>query len=121
MNLYKSALIIDDDRDLCLLLKAMLTPAIPNVSYVHTLQNGRHKLETIQPDIVFLDNNLPDGRGIDFIEELKSILPGARIIMISAMGGLKSEAYKYGVDVFIEKPLTASNLKKALGPDTRQK
>ena len=114
MNLYKRALIIDDDPDLCLVLKAMLMPAITDVSYVHTLQNGREKLETMQPDIVFLDNNLPDGKGIDFIEELKEALPGARIVMISAMGGLKDEAYEYGVDVFIEKPLTQANLKKAL-------
>ena len=92
----------------------MLIVSIPDVHCVHSIQSCKEVILSIQPDLVFIDNNLPDGKGVTFIAELKELLPAARIVMISAMGSLRKEAFKNGADVFIEKPLTQSNLKKAL-------
>jgi DNA-binding response OmpR family regulator len=112
--MYNRALIIDDDSDLCTLLKAMLDRHIPDVLFVHSIESCRTILKDKAPDVVFLDNNLPDGKGVSFIKELKLLLPGARIIFISAMPGLKNEVHENGADVFVEKPLNEANVQKAL-------
>jgi response regulator of citrate/malate metabolism len=111
---YSRALIIDDDHDLCMLLKAMLGGYIRDVGYAHSIQNCKEMLVSARPDIIFIDNNLPDGQGVSYIKELKAAMPDVRIVMISAMAGLKKQAIEYGADVFIEKPLTQANVQKAL-------
>ena len=114
MKVYNCALIIDDDPDLCMLLKAMLDRHIPDVSFVHSIQNCREVLINAKPDVIFIDNNLPDGKGVAYIKELKQSMADVRIIMISAMAGLKAQAVEFGADVFVEKPLTEFNVQKAL-------
>ena len=112
---YKCALIIDDDVDLCSLLKAILARHVSEVIFVHSLANCREQIIEIMPEVIFIDNNLPDGKGIGFITELKALKPSARIVAISAMPGLKNAALENGADAFIEKPLTEANIKRALG------
>jgi CheY-like chemotaxis protein len=97
-----------------MLLKAMLDRYIPDVRFVHSIQNCREALLTDRPDVIFIDNNLPDGKGVAYIKELKASLTDVRVIMISAMAGLKAQAYEFGADVFVEKPLTEFNVQKAL-------
>jgi len=97
-----------------MLLKAMLGSYITYVQFTHSIGECREMLMTVQPDIVFLDNNLPDGKGVSYIKELKAVMPNVRVVMISAMAGLKKQAFEYGADIFIEKPLTQSNLQRAL-------
>ena len=115
MKKYNSAIIIDDDPDLCMLLKAMLNKYIAEIRFAHTIRGGEQLLKTFGSDIVFLDNNLPDGKGVMYIKELKTIQPTAMIIVISAMAGLKTLALENGADNFVEKPLTESSIKNALG------
>jgi DNA-binding response OmpR family regulator len=114
MKVYTRALIIDDDLDLCTLLKAILQNYISEVLFAHSLVDSVKLLREMKPDVVFLDNNLPDGKGLELIKEFKLLLPGARIIAISAMPGLKKLALENGADIFIEKPLTETNVKRAL-------
>ncbi|MBS1683404.1 MAG: response regulator, partial [Bacteroidetes bacterium] len=65
-------------------------------------------------DIIFLDNNLPDGQGINFITEIKSIAPQTALVMITAMGHAQDTALGFGADIFIEKPLTSANIYETL-------
>lgn len=114
MKEFKTALIIDDDIDLCLLLKAVLTNAVEDVLYVHNLQASLDFIRQNQPEVIFLDNNLPDGQGINYIREIKAISTGSLLIVISALAGAKKEALENGADIFIEKPLTEINVLSAL-------
>jgi two-component system OmpR family response regulator len=111
---YKIALIIDDDFDLCIVLKSILSDAFDNIQYTHTLQSGKELLTRLKPDIIFLDNNLPDGQGVNLIREIKESLPDSSVILITAMENSKEIAMKYGVDVFLEKPLTHAAIYHAL-------
>ncbi len=65
MTSRKKVLIIDDEVDLCLLLKTYLIRRNYDVYYSHTLSEGLNQFKEIRPDILFLDNNLPDGIGWD--------------------------------------------------------
>lgn len=59
----KTVLIIDDETDLCLLLKNYLKKQQFEVYVSHTLEDGLKAFHCLLPDLVFLDNKLPDGFG----------------------------------------------------------
>jgi DNA-binding response OmpR family regulator len=108
------ALIIDDEKDTCLLIKYFLKKKGISSFYAHTLKDGIGKASEVKPHWLFLDNNLPDGFGIDKVEELKILSPDSKIIMISAMGNLLELATSVGADTFIEKPLDFRKIEKSL-------
>lgn len=60
------------------------------------------------PAILFLDNHLPDGRGLDFIAEIKQHWPDTKIIMITAHDSPneRRQAREEGADLFISKPFS---------------
>lgn len=106
----KSVLIIDDEEDFCLLMKNLLRRQASEVAYALTMQQGLLQVAERQPDLILLDNNLPDGPGIQFIAELRGRHADARIVMVSAMGHLQHEAIARGADAFLEKPINLSDL-----------
>ena len=112
---YKNALIIDDDSDICVMLKSVLGNVIEKVHFTHTLASGKKMLSTLQPDLIFLDNNLPDGQGINLVEEIKSNSPSSTIIFITASRSSGDKALESGADAFLEKPLTYSSIFEVLG------
>ena len=114
MRNYEYALIIDDDTDLCMLLKAILKDVIPHIKFAHSIESGQRLLTQLKPDVIFLDNNLPDGQGISRIKEIKSKYPGALLVVITAGGFSREQSLKNGADLFLEKPLTYSNIYGAL-------
>lgn len=80
----KKVLIIDDEVDLCLLLKAYLDRRNYEVYYSHTLKEGMSQFTEVVPDILFLDNNLPDGIGWEKAAGLLEQYPGLQVHLISA-------------------------------------
>lgn len=77
-------LVIDDETDFCLIMKNYLMKKGNEVSYAHTLKEGVAILKEFRPDILFLDNNLPDGNGWDSVDELVEIIPQIRVYLVSA-------------------------------------
>src|SRR6266498_3498993 len=72
--LTRKILIIDDETDFCLLLKAYFSRKKYDVYLSYSLNQGMKLLEEIKPDIIFLDNNLPDGFGWEKVEDIKKII-----------------------------------------------
>ncbi len=101
----KKILIIDDEEDLCQLIKSYFERRKYEVDFSHTLQEGIQKIPRYLPDIVLLDNNLPDGTGLDHIREIKEIDPKINLIMISALSYLRDDSLSNGADYFLEKPV----------------
>ena len=113
-KVYERALIIDDELDTCLLL-GMLLKKYGIVSIrTHSLADGLAKLTTEQPQLIFLDNNLPDGTGIDYIEQVRRQMPRARLVMMTAMSALREQALALGADGFVEKPLDVKKIASVL-------
>jgi response regulator of citrate/malate metabolism len=50
----------------------------------HTLQSGLFCIDEVKPDILFLDNNLPDGQGWQYVEQIVEKNPHLEIYLISA-------------------------------------
>lgn len=107
-------LIIDDEIDLCLLLKSYFLRKNYEVYLSHTLEEGVSFLKTLQPNIVFLDNNLPDGIGWSVAPSLALEYPDMYINMISAFHPQKPEMPASARYSIIEKPISFSDLDKQL-------
>ena len=107
---YMKAVIIDDELDICLLLGMILKKQGINSLLAHNLTDGMEKVVAEQPMIIFLDNNLPDGQGIDQIAAFREKMPKAKLFMISAMEGISEKAIALGADGFLEKPLNMSKI-----------
>lgn len=81
----EKVLIIDDEVDLCLLMKTFFNQKkMYVVELAHTLNDGLTKIDDFAPDIVFLDNNLPDGLGWDHARDILDRFPLVKLNLISA-------------------------------------
>ncbi|KUF11787.1 response regulator [Pseudoponticoccus marisrubri] len=71
-NTTRCCLIVEDaevDRRMMRRVFSRQYPRMP-LLFAHSLAEARHKLATEHVAIIFLDNALPDGRGVDFVAEL---------------------------------------------------
>ena len=102
------ALIIDDEIDICYLLGGLLVNRKIEVDYVNSLADARLALEKIKPGIVFLDNHLPDGKGIEFAGYIKKLNPETKVAMITAYDtpADRTMALSNGIDFFVGKPFS---------------
>ena len=105
-------LIIDDEGDVCYLLSKLLKQREFSLEQVNTLAQAQIILKEETPNIIFLDYNLPDGLGINFVDYVRENYPQTKIIMISAHDNAitKHRALKKGVDFFITKPFTSEQI-----------
>ena len=108
----KRVLIVDDEPDICLLLRRLLIKFNLNVDYAYNITNGLEMVRDHEPGIVFLDMNLPDGNGMDFITEFKHDDKSSIIFMISAYDtpADRSKAFGLGVNYFLSKPFTQNQV-----------
>ena len=115
LNLLK-ALIIDDEIDICYLLSSILKNRNLQADYVNSIYEARMALQLNVPSIIFLDNHLPDGLGIDFLKHIKQEYPQVKVIMITAHDNAedRKKAHDIGVDSFIGKPFNREVIHRTL-------
>ncbi len=106
------ALIIDDEIDICYLLSGILRNKNIQSNYVNSIGEALLALEINPPQIVFLDNHLPDGMGVNFISDLKKNNPGIKVVMITAYDTPldRRKALAEGADFFIAKPFSRDTI-----------
>lgn len=103
-------LIIDDEVDYCLIMKGYFQARNYEVFIAYTLKEGLELLEKNKPDILFMDNNLPDGKGWDHIDEIATKFPSLRIYLISAYRQ-KSDFVSPSENITVwEKPISLNQL-----------
>lgn len=81
-------LVIDDEEKLRGLLKRILSLEGFEVSEADSLKTARRLLEKEEPAVVLCDVKLPDGKGVEFVQELKSRLPYSEVILLTAYGNI---------------------------------
>ena len=79
-------------------------------SCAYSIAEAKKNINSIKPSVLFLDNRLPDGYGIDFISQVKQDFPLTRIVMMTAHNSPEDirKAKNRGADYFISKPFNAS-------------
>ena len=72
-------------------------------------------MKTNTPDILVLDNKLPDGWGSEHVSELKAQYPSLKVLMISGISDeVKEQQIKQTADGFLPKPFTKQQMKDSL-------
>jgi len=109
-------LIAEDEGDICFLLNLMLKKDNVEIEHVNTISQAKIFLKEEAPDVIILDNKLPDGHGSDYIREVKKNNPEVKVIMISGHSNHsdKEKALKHGADIFLGKPFTKEQMQTAL-------
>ena len=109
-------LIVDDEVDICYLLRGIMRLRNIEADYVTSLAEAEVKLQKTNPSVIFLDNHLSDGMGMDHIRRFKKEYPSTSIVMITAHDTPvdRERAYKEGVDFFIGKPFSREIIFKTL-------
>ncbi len=111
-----NALIVEDEQDLCILLSNVLIQKNLRPTCVNSIADAKKNISEINPSILFLDNRLADGFGIDFISEIRHQFPAAKIVMMTAQNSTEEidTALNQGADYFISKPFVSSIIKSTI-------
>lgn len=102
LNQLKNILIIDDEEKLRGLLARIIKSEGFEVIEAGDLKSGFKKLEHNEIDVVLCDVKLPDGNGVDFVENIKTSFPLVEVILLTAFGkisdgvcAMKNGAFDY--------------------------
>ena len=109
-------LIVDDEVDICYILRLNLKKRNFSTTFTHTLEGAEKHLEADEPSILLLDNHLPDGYGINFISKVKRTYPDIKIVMITAHDSPqdRAKAYNNGADFFLSKPFAITEINRVV-------
>lgn len=115
MQERRTVLIIEDEVELCELLKNYFIRKEYEVHVSHTLNGGTHMISSLHPDIILLDNNLPDGTGWNTAGNIITESPNSYIIFISGYHPVLPELPGNVHYSILEKPISFRSLDQNLG------
>lgn len=114
----KSVLIVDDS----LYMRTVIKDALEEAGYdiVGQAANGEAAIDMafeLQPDVITLDNILPDMIGTDILKVYKEEGLESKVVMISAVGqeSVIEEGLSLGANDYIVKPFTTEQLVESIG------
>lgn len=113
----KKILIADDEKHVCQEIKYIIESE-DNVKIVKICSTGTEALEQIsrlQPDIIFLDIDMPGLNGIEIGYYLKNLRQQPYIIYITAHDKFAVEAFRVGAKGYILKPFSEEDVREQLG------
>lgn len=101
-------LIVEDDENLATILQRFFSPLVDYCVAVSSMQNAKTQMQLKRFDIVTLDANLSDIRGIDTLKqipELRKTHPDVIIIVFTGIAdaAFEEEAIRCGADGFLSK------------------
>lgn len=114
----KTILIIDDHPLFREGLKAIIErdSSYEVIEEAGTGRKGLEMVKKLKPDLITVDMSLPDMTGIQLTREIKSILPDARIMIVSMHSKIDyiAEAFQAGATGYVVKESASDRLLQAL-------
>ncbi|HNV85255.1 MAG TPA: sigma-54 dependent transcriptional regulator [Arenimonas sp.] len=113
-NPPRSALVVDDERDIRELLVLTLGRMGLRVDTAADVASAKAQLAANKYDICLTDMRLPDGNGLEVIAHLNQRFPETPVAMITAFGNVEAavDALKAGAFDFVSKPVDLSVLRR---------
>jgi DNA-binding NtrC family response regulator len=107
----ETILIIEDEEYLAQSIRDLLEPTGYVIHIASDREEGREKIDGIQPDLLLLDLALPPSYavrdGIEFFKECLSSKPSSKIVVMTGQGKVDDaiECIRYGAEDFLLKPV----------------
>ncbi|MEX2231547.1 MAG: sigma-54 dependent transcriptional regulator [Cyclobacteriaceae bacterium] len=120
-------LIIDDDKDLCFVLKRFLSKHGFEVIEATSGRAALEILENVEPDLILCDFRLEDMSGSSILKKIKEKNPSVPVIIITGYSNIKTavEVMKLGAMDYVTKPLLPDEIlltiRKALSKSAEEK
>jgi two-component system response regulator AtoC len=107
------ALIVDDDISFQLGLAEAVRHEGFTTTVAASLKEARAELASAGPDVLFIDLNLPDGNGLDLLEEMEAI---PETVLITGQASMETavQALRRGVADYLTKPVDFARVKMVL-------
>jgi two-component system response regulator HydG len=108
-----NVLLVDDDADLVRALGDYFDRIGYEVGRAGTAEEGLEAFDRVRPDVVILDLHLPDAKGLDVLEQLRS--RGGAVIVLTGQGDIETavRAMQLGAENFLTKPVDLNHLAAA--------
>lgn len=108
----KTILLIDDEIDLIEMVQFQLQAKGFNVVTANNGQEGLERLQTIQPDLIVLDMNMPKMGGIEFYQKIcdSRSKPRYPIFILTARANLEQLFKDFEIKGFMAKPFAIDQL-----------
>ena len=108
------ALVIEDEqksREMMVMLIEKNCPQLSLLGAAKNVKEGVEMINTLNPDLIFLDISMPDGTGFDLLEQVQG--KKFEIIFTTATDKHALKAIKYSACDYILKPIDVDELKAA--------
>ena len=105
-----SVLLLEDEMDICLMFSRIFKKKEIPFKCAYTLEEGKKAIKEFKPDVLLLDNNLPDGYGMDWITWFKSSVPDLKVVLITADALILKKENAEKADEIILKPTSFSKV-----------
>ena len=114
MSTLRSALVVDDERDIRELLVLTLGRMGIRVDTAADVAAARAQLAAEKYDLCLTDMRLPDGSGLELIHHISQRFPDTPVAMITAYGNVEAavDALKAGAFDFVTKPVDLGVLRR---------
>lgn len=114
-----TAILIDDDENLRNGMKKLLSRYVPDIIVIgeaDSVKTGVEVIETLQPQVVFLDIQMVDGTGFDVLEKVaqRNGKSTAHIVFITAHEQYAIKAFRFSALDFLLKPVDPEELEKVI-------
>ncbi len=109
------AVIIDDEKNAVEVLEMQLNQFCQDVTVLATCNGGKEGVKAIkelQPDLVFLDIEMPHINGFDVLEQTKEL--NYKVIFTTAYDQFAIKAFKFSAIDYLLKPIDIIDLQNAV-------
>ncbi|WP_421760914.1 response regulator transcription factor [Devosia sp.] len=115
-------LLIEDDHVLGAAMRDHVASVGHSVDWMLRIDDARLALQTVQYELVLLDLNLPDGRGLDLLRELRGKGDTVPVIITTAQDqiAIRIEGLNSGADDYLVKPFDLSELSARISAVARR-
>jgi DNA-binding NtrC family response regulator len=116
VKLTRNVLLVEDHETTRITLSGVLEREHCHVTAVASAGTARDKLREEEFDVVLTDLRLPDGDGMEILEEAKRLSAGSPVIIITGHGSEETavQAMKKGAFNYLSKPLDLNRLRAEL-------
>jgi DNA-binding NtrC family response regulator len=112
----KNVLVIDDEEIVRISCQRALGPEGFNVDVASDGIEGLELLRQKAYDVVLTDLKMPNMDGMEVLEQINELMPGAKVIVITGYSTIETavKAIKMGAYNYVEKPFTPDGLLEAV-------